>query len=56
MRPAPRRSDGFTLIEVLAVVFLTSIVIGMALDFYVELSRNTARAAAFTGAPGTPDM
>jgi prepilin-type N-terminal cleavage/methylation domain-containing protein len=36
---------GFTLIEVLAVVLLTSLVIGVALNHYVNLSRATERAA-----------
>lgn len=40
-----RQSSGFSLIEVLAVVLLTSIVIGVALDHYVNLSRATTRAA-----------
>lgn len=42
------RSGGFTLIEVLAVIFLTSVVMAFVLDFYVELSRSTTRAAALT--------
>jgi type II secretory pathway pseudopilin PulG len=46
--PARRTRGGFTLLEVLAVVFLTSVVIGLALDFYVDLSRSTSRAAATT--------
>jgi type II secretion system protein J len=40
-----RRAGAFTLIEVLAVVFLTAIVLGIALDFYVDLSRGSTRAA-----------
>jgi prepilin-type N-terminal cleavage/methylation domain-containing protein len=36
---------GFTLIEVLAVVLLTSLVIGVALNHYVNLSRATTRAS-----------
>ncbi len=48
MSAPARRGAGFTLLEVLAVVFLTSIVMGLALDFYVDLSRNTARATAHT--------
>ena len=35
---------GFTLIEVLAAVLLTSIVIGVAMAFYVEVSRSTTEA------------
>lgn len=45
-RPGVR--SGFTLIEVLAVIFLTSVVMAFVLDFYVELSRSTTRAAALT--------
>ena len=40
-----RRAAGFTLIEVLAVVLLTGIVLGVALDFYLDLSRASNRAA-----------
>lgn len=39
------RRGGFTLLEVLAVVLLTSMVIGVALNHYVNLSRATERAA-----------
>ena len=39
------RRAGFTLLEVLAVVLATAIVIGIALDFTVDLSRASARAA-----------
>jgi prepilin-type N-terminal cleavage/methylation domain-containing protein len=39
---------GFTLLEVLAVVLLTSIVIGAALSHYVNLSRATERASEHT--------
>ena len=35
------RRSGFTLIEVMAAVFLTSIVISVALAFYINLSRST---------------
>lgn len=45
---ATRSAVGFTLLEVLAVVLLTAIVLGVALDFYVDLSRSSIRAAAFT--------
>lgn len=37
---------GFTLLEVLAVVLLTSMVIGVALNQYVNLSRATVRASS----------
>jgi len=42
------RRGGFTLIEVLAVVLLTGIVVGVALDFYLDLSRASNRAAGIT--------
>jgi prepilin-type N-terminal cleavage/methylation domain-containing protein len=41
---ARRRSPGFTLIEVLAAVFLTSIVIAVALGFYINLSNSSRHA------------
>lgn len=43
-----RRGAAFTLLEVLAVVLLTALVIGVALAFYVDLSRASARAAEGT--------
>ncbi|MDH3213211.1 MAG: hypothetical protein OEM05_12065 [Myxococcales bacterium] len=43
-----RRAAAFTLIEVLAVVLLTGLVLGIALDFYVDLSRAGNRAADHT--------
>ena len=43
----PRRA-GFTLLEVLAVVLLTSIVVGVAMNHYVTLSRATERATEHT--------
>ena len=43
-----KRGAGFTLIEVLAVVLLTGIVVGVALDFYLDLSRAANRAADVT--------
>ena len=43
-----RRNAGFTLLEVLAVVLLTGLVLGIALDFYVDLSRASNRAADHT--------
>jgi prepilin-type N-terminal cleavage/methylation domain-containing protein len=42
------RPTGFTLIEVLAVVFLTGLVLGVAVDFYTDLSNANLRAAALT--------
>jgi type II secretory pathway component PulJ len=42
------RTAAFTLIEVLAVVLLTALVLGIALDFYVDLSRAGNRAADHT--------
>ncbi len=39
-----RRSQGFTLLEVLAVMLLTGLVLGIALDFYVNLARASQRA------------
>jgi len=47
MTPRTRRA-GFSLIEVLAVVLLTSIVIGVALNHYVNLSRASQRAMEHT--------
>lgn len=47
MTPRTRRA-GFSLIEVLAVVLLTSIVIGVALNHYVDLSRASQRAMDHT--------
>jgi len=41
-----RLAAGFTLLEVLAVVLLTSMVIGVALNQYVNLSRATIRASS----------
>ncbi len=40
----PRRA-AFTLLEVLAVILLTALVLGVALGFYVDLSRASTRAA-----------
>jgi prepilin-type N-terminal cleavage/methylation domain-containing protein len=39
---------GFTLMEVLAVIFLTALVMGVALNFYVDLSNASTRAAEST--------
>jgi Type II secretion system (T2SS), protein J/Prokaryotic N-terminal methylation motif len=44
---APR--GGFTLIEVLAVVLMTALLMGVALDFYVNLSNESTRASDLTG-------
>ncbi len=46
-RPEAGRA-GFTLIEVLAVIFLTTLLLGVALDFYVDLSNASTRAAETT--------
>jgi prepilin-type N-terminal cleavage/methylation domain-containing protein len=46
--PSLSRRNGFTLIEVLAVVFLTALVLGVALDFYTDLSNANIRAAGLT--------
>jgi type II secretory pathway component PulJ len=47
MTPRTRRA-GFSLLEVLAVVLLTSLVIGVALNHYVNLSRASQRATEHT--------
>jgi len=39
---------GFTLLEMLAVVLLTGVVVTAAVDFYLDLSRETIAAAALT--------
>jgi prepilin-type N-terminal cleavage/methylation domain-containing protein len=39
---------GFTLIEVLAVLFLTALVIGVALDFFIDLSNQSSWASDST--------
>lgn len=43
-RATPRASAAFTLIEMLASIFLTSIVISVAVGFYINLSRATEAA------------
>ena len=43
-RPAPAGHDGFTLIEVLAAVFLTAVVMTVAIAFFVQLSDSTDAA------------
>jgi prepilin-type N-terminal cleavage/methylation domain-containing protein len=45
--PTPSRA-GFTLIEVLAVLFLTALVLSAALSFYIDLSNDSTRAAEST--------
>lgn len=45
---ARRAQAGFTLIEVLAVVLLTGMVLGIALDFYTDLSNASIRATEHT--------
>lgn len=39
---------GFTLLEMIAVVLLTALVFTAAVDFYLDLSRSSARAAGLT--------
>jgi type II secretory pathway pseudopilin PulG len=41
---APRQTLGFTLIEIMAAVFLTSIVMALAISFQVSLGRGTSAA------------
>lgn len=43
-----RTSAGFTLIEVLAVLFLTALVLSAAISFYVDLSNDSTRATEKT--------
>ena len=47
-RGRSRSSSGFTLIEVLAVLFLTALLLGTALGFYIDLSNESARAGDST--------
>ena len=42
------RHAGFTLIEVLAVVFLTTLLFSLAVNLYIDLSNHSNRAAAVT--------
>ena len=42
--PSRHSTPGFTLIEVMAVVFLTALVLGVALDYYYNLSNASQRA------------
>jgi type II secretion system protein J len=44
-RRATRAAAGFTLIEVLAVVLVTAVLLGATINFYVDLSRQAARAS-----------
>lgn len=48
MSRGSRPAAGFTLIEVLAVVLLTSLVMGIALDFYTDLTKASNRATEHT--------
>ena len=48
MRYHALRRSGFTLFEVLGVVFVTALVLGFATDYYIDLSRATHRAAENT--------
>jgi type II secretory pathway component PulJ len=43
-----RRTAGFTLIEVLAVLFLTALLLGTAINFYIDLSNGSQRATDTT--------
>lgn len=47
-RAAAHARAGFTLIEVLAVLFLTALVLGVALDFFVDLSNESTHATDST--------
>jgi type II secretion system protein J len=42
------RRGGFTLLEVMAVIFLTALVFGVAIDFYIDLSDQSHRASENT--------
>lgn len=48
MSRGDRAGAGFTLIEVMAVMLLTALVLGVALDFYVDLSNQSQRASEAT--------
>ena len=43
-----RRTAGFTLIEVLAVLFLTALLLGTAISFYIDLSNHSQKATDTT--------
>ncbi|HKA14112.1 MAG TPA: type II secretion system protein GspJ [Myxococcota bacterium] len=45
---ARRHSDGFTLFEVLGVVLVTALLLGATISFYVNLTRQAARASENT--------
>jgi type II secretory pathway component PulJ len=47
-RGGARAATGFTLIEVLAVILLITLVLGVALDFYVDLSNASTHATEST--------
>ena len=44
----PRARGGFTLIEVLAVLFLTALLLGTAIGFYIDLSNHSQKATDST--------
>lgn len=46
--PTGRRRDGFTLIEMLFVLLFTAIVMSLAINAYLQLSRQSSAAAALT--------
>lgn len=48
MNASPRLHSGFTLIEVLAAVLLTSVVVGVAVAFFINLTNATNTATART--------
>jgi type II secretory pathway component PulJ len=48
MRHRTRLPGGFTLFEVLGVVFVTALVLGFATDYYIDLSRASNRASENT--------
>ena len=47
-RQTPSGTAAFTLLEVMAVLLLTSIVIGVALNHYIDLNRASERALGMT--------
>lgn len=48
MKRPGRARGGFTLIEVLAVLFLTALVLGVAMNFFIDLSNQSAWASEST--------
>ncbi|MBW2667009.1 MAG: hypothetical protein JRE13_12025 [Deltaproteobacteria bacterium] len=50
MTSLDRTSGGFSLLEVMGVILVTSMVVGFATDYYIDLSRATARASENTRA------